>query len=907
MRFPASRCFKALSSLAVFAISAFSGTAFAQQITYYDFDTPQANPSQVSRSCSTTAPAGALFCLNDATGQNANPSFLSDTYPAIVDPVTTDNPPQISTHYATQMTPPQADQGSSLWFSVPQKISNGFTTYFAFKFTQYPGSYATADGLAFVIQNSSGGGTVPYCTSTGAGLSIVGGEGGCIGYGGIDNSLAIEFDTYRNPWDSDDYGNGGYDDNHIAVQNCGSGLPNSPDHTGSCLVNLNVSGESIPALIDPPGVTLADGNVHQIVVQYSGPNEATPYLLQIFIDPVFVAGTHTPVAGSVPVISGIYNIGANLNLINSGTANDSAYVGFTSATGNAVEQHEILAWTYTPHTAVTQQQPVSQPGQPTVFPFGNHVYAVTYPADAPPPPANTDMIITATAVSPALFSQLVSGGPFSGSQCQVYDGTGGNCIVYSATCVNTASNTIVQCPATNSNDPIIIKTAFDNSVQPVSPGFIQGDPFYSAVASVSGNGQTATVTCAGDCSVAQNQTITLLGNSNTAFDGTITVTSASASTPNTFTFASTVSGQGTGGYLTSNNQQNIFFSYTTQRIDGSISGKTLNFGSDFSATSVTNIPTILKISAPNVVYGTTATVTVTATSANGVPTGSMQLSVNGGTPITSSLSSIGVATFTLTGLAPATYQLAVSYTQTGVFQAGTANGTLTVNAAPAATFTPSSVNFGNFYPNGPGEYSWDVTTQTVTVSNSGTALMTVGTPSLSGAGKFGAQNFTLQNSCSSTLAVGKSCTMQVTFIPGSSVNQYTATLNVPNSGPSSSQSVGIVATVVEPLVTMSASTGTISFGTQNVGTTTPIPVKVTNTGYNALVFTSITLGGNNSSQFSETNNCPTTLVAGASCTITASFSPTQSGGPYSAVISLVDNAQSKVQQITLSGTGQSNP
>ena len=300
MRISGSRHSLVVAALFTLALLAVPRMAFAQQVTYYDFDTPQANPSQVSYQCSTSAPSNPLFCFNDGTGQSSSPSFLSDTYPAIIDPLQTDNPPVQSTNTAVQLTFSQTNQSSSMWFSVPQKVSNGFTSYFAFKITPNPNSSATADGIAFVIQNSVGGGTASglasVCSGVGAGPSIVGvGGGGCIGYGGIDNSLAIEFDTFRNAWDPDDNGSS-QNDNHVAVQNCGAGLPNSPDHTGSCLVNLTVNNALQTAINSQLPVTLADGNVHQVVVIYSGPNETVPNLLQIYIDPPFVAGTHTPTA-----------------------------------------------------------------------------------------------------------------------------------------------------------------------------------------------------------------------------------------------------------------------------------------------------------------------------------------------------------------------------------------------------------------------------------------------------------------------------------------------------------------------------------------------------------------------------------------------------------------------------------
>src|SRR5580704_6413270 len=87
---------------------AFAAPAFSQQITYYDFDAPQAG-NNASYACvdpahSVVVTPNPLFCFNDGTGQQSSPSFLSDTYPAKIDPVTTDNPPVPSTHFEIQNT-----------------------------------------------------------------------------------------------------------------------------------------------------------------------------------------------------------------------------------------------------------------------------------------------------------------------------------------------------------------------------------------------------------------------------------------------------------------------------------------------------------------------------------------------------------------------------------------------------------------------------------------------------------------------------------------------------------------------------------------------------------------------------------------------------------------------------------
>jgi len=61
--------------------------------------------------------------------------------------------------------------------------------------------------------------------------------GGCIGYGGIDNSIAVEADTFPGRYDPWEGGTCDYYDNHIAMQDCGPGLANSPAHYTDDLVS----------------------------------------------------------------------------------------------------------------------------------------------------------------------------------------------------------------------------------------------------------------------------------------------------------------------------------------------------------------------------------------------------------------------------------------------------------------------------------------------------------------------------------------------------------------------------------------------------------------------------------------------------------------------------------------------
>jgi hypothetical protein len=84
---------------------------------------------------------------------------------------------------------------------------------------------------------------------------------------------------------------------------------------------------------------------------------------------------------------------------------------------------------------------------------------------------------------------------------------------------------------------------------------------------------------------------------------------------------------------------------------------------------------------------------------------------------------------------------------------------------------------------------------------------------------------------------------------------------------------------------------------------TPGTVTVTNTGGSALAISSITAGGTDGSMFPLSENCPTSLAAGASCTLTIYFKPTAVGA-CSGQIVLADSVGT--QAVALTGTGLSS-
>src|SRR6266446_209957 len=100
---------------------------------------------------------------------------------------------------------------------------------------------------------------------------------------------------------------------------------------------------------------------------------------------------------------------------------------------------------------------------------------------------------------------------------------------------------------------------------------------------------------------------------------------------------------------------------------------------------------------------------------------------------------------------------------------------------------------------------------------------------------------------------------------------------------------------------LSFSPTTLTFADQDIGTTSNSQaVTITNFGGSPLNFSGISASGD----FPETNNCPGTLLAGASCIANVSFAPTVNG-PETGLLTLSDDSGNlgASQAVTLVGTG----
>ena len=104
-----------------------------------------------------------------------------------------------------------------------------------------------------------------------------------------------------------------------------------------------------------------------------------------------------------------------------------------------------------------------------------------------------------------------------------------------------------------------------------------------------------------------------------------------------------------------------------------------------------------------------------------------------------------------------------------------------------------------------------------------------------------------------------------------------------------------------PAVTLTPAT--LTFSSQTVGAAGAAQtVTLTNSGTATLSSTVISITGANAGDYSQTNNCGTSVAPSANCTINVSFKPT-AAGTRTASVSIADNATGSPQSVALSGTG----
>lgn len=139
-----------------------------------------------------------------------------------------------------------------------------------------------------------------------------------------------------------------------------------------------------------------------------------------------------------------------------------------------------------------------------------------------------------------------------------------------------------------------------------------------------------------------------------------------------------------------------------------------------------------------------------------------------------------------------------------------------------------------------------------------------------------------------------------------SATTYTAPASVPTNPTAALNAVSVEDTTKSASATITITAGTVklvpasmSFGVVVVGRTSRVIVTtLTNTGSGNLNITSVTI----SPQFAQTNDCGTSVGAGASCTISVTFKP-GSTGTKTGTLTITDDSTDSPQQVSLLGLG----
>jgi hypothetical protein len=295
-----------------------------------------------------------------------------------------------------------------------------------------------------------------------------------------------------------------------------------------------------------------------------------------------------------------------------------------------------------------------------------------------------------------------------------------------------------------------------------------------------------------------------------------------------------------------------------------------------------------------------STVSISSIAITGTNSGDFAQTNTCGSSVTSGGQCTISVSFTPTAQGARTATVTITDSANGSPQTVSLSGTGTISSSIGLSAT--SLSFGS------ENVSSTSTAENVTLTNNGASTLTINNMSITGTNS---GDFAETNNCGSYVLSGNQCTIIVTFTP-SAVGSRTASVTITDTGSGSPQTVnlnGTGTTAGTPAVSFSPSS--LSLGSENVGVTSGAQtVTLKNTGSGTLsignptgaVPTGIRITGANNYDFAQTNNCGISVAAGASCTITVTFTPSGVNGRFGN-ISVWDTAAGSPQTVSLFGSG----
>ena len=242
-----------------------------------------------------------------------------------------------------------------------------------------------------------------------------------------------------------------------------------------------------------------------------------------------------------------------------------------------------------------------------------------------------------------------------------------------------------------------------------------------------------------------------------------------------------------------------------------------------------------------------------------------------------------------------TASVTIKYIATGTPQTITLTGTA-VAPGPAAALTPATLTFAK------QTVGTASTPQGFSVTNTGSANLTIALVTSTNNAEFPISS---DGCAGATLTPQQQCIIGVRFMPTLGGTR-SGTITVSDNAVGSPQIETLTGTGYgAPLASLSPNT--LSFGSQNIGTTSgAMTTTLSNPGTDVLNISGFSVVGADASEFSiSANTCPPSLAPNGSCTISATFTPA-AAGTRGAWISITDNANNvtaAVQYLTLSGSG----
>jgi hypothetical protein len=218
----------------------------------------------------------------------------------------------------------------------------------------------------------------------------------------------------------------------------------------------------------------------------------------------------------------------------------------------------------------------------------------------------------------------------------------------------------------------------------------------------------------------------------------------------------------------------------------------------------------------------------------------------------------------------------------------TGKGTTPETSGASIDLSATSLTFGNLAV---GQSA----TQTVTLSNSGTEMLTVSAISVSGAG-FTASGPHLPLS----LNAGQSATITAAFKPTSSAKE-TGMITIASNAPSSPSLVALSGNGITA-AGLTATPASIAFGSVAVGSEATQTVSLTNNGSESAAISKIAATGTGVSISGAA--APMTLAAGQSANLAITYKPTTAGS-LSGTVSITSNASNPSMVIDLTATATS--